>query len=313
MTRDRGLISAGRTNPPKSPRILEPATTPSQVGHPPLRDADIEFRRSPPHPHAADKLEPPPVLERRSRPRLISAIDWFYRPVWDFENSALILFALLPEPSCESILSDGRTSRALDMERRAEMDVAAILKAAQDLINLSQSDRRLPLILQVHQETITNARRQAFILATLKKVPSQIYRQLMFEIVGPMSAECLRCLSEFIAALGTMGIKASIRLEPSWLSAPGIPTCGASVVTLRFSDEWTEVAQMSVLGDVTERTKSVKVDCGLWDITSRSMAVAAASSGVRYLSGQAIAEDSPNLSHAVRYSPVDLYSGLHRC
>lgn len=254
--------------------------------------------------------EPSLILERRRHPRLIPGIKWFYRPVWDFESSALILFALLPEPSYESILGEGEAASALEMERRAEVDVAAILKAARDLINLSRSNRRLPLVVQVHQGTITNARRQAFILATLKKVPPQFYRQLMLEIVGPAPMECVQCLRDFISGLGAMRIRASLRLEPSRLSGTSITTCGADVLTLRFSDEWSEIAQMAVLHTVAEHAKSVKSDCALWDITTRSMVVAAASSGVRYLSGCAIAKDSPDLSHAVRFSPIDLYVGM---
>jgi hypothetical protein len=252
------------------------------------------------------------VFERRHRPRLIPAIRWFYRPVWDYKSSALILFALLPEPSYETIVNDGGVPKAFAMERRAEIDVAAILRASQDLAELARFHRRLPLIVQIHQETITNARRLAFILSTLRKVPPRFYRLLMFEIVGPEPTNCLGCLSDFIGSLNAMHIKTSVRLEPNWLSGPGIATCGASLVTLRFSEDWPEIARMEALGEMAARARLAKVDCGLWDIRTRSMAVAAASSGMRYLSGLAIAEDSPNLSHAVHYLPADLYSSLRR-
>jgi len=262
--------------------------------------------------HDSPRMDEQPgfTLERRSRPRLVAGVEWHYRPVWDFENSALILFALLPEPSYESIVNDGAATPAAQTERRAELDVAAILKAACDLADLSRSGRKLPLIIQLDHKTIANARRRAFIRAMLHDIPRQFRQLLMLEIVGLAPADCDADLSDFISALSAMRIRASIRLEPSWLAAPAIPACGAQAVTMAFCDTWPEAAWMQLLGGLARRAKSADVDCGLWGIATRSIAVAAASSGVRYLSGRVIAGDAPNLSHALRYSPLDLYRGL---
>jgi hypothetical protein len=69
----------------------------------------------------------------------------------------------------------------------------------------------------------------------------------------------------------------------------------------------TEAARIPVFEKHADRTHTAKLECGVWGLNTRSMVVAAASSGIRHLAGSAIAEEVHSLSHALRFSPVDLY------
>jgi hypothetical protein len=308
----------------RRPRFQPPALTRAAVGAMSL-SVDREFlgsksgdRARPPlgqdndgcmvAPSAFPELKEPSLqLERRARPRHTAGMVWCYRPIWDFHNSALVLFMLLPRPSDNTGWDNDTMVDPADMELRAELDIAGIIRAAGDLHLLSKSARRLPLFVQVHYETVANARRQAFMLAAVKKVPPQFQRLLTVEIVGWPRNEYLQPVAAFVCALGGIGIRTAIRIDPCWLTAPRIETCGAKILVTSFAAGWSETEQLRALNLMAERGVEAKLDCGVWNLTTRSMVVAAASAGIRYLSGDAVAKDWRSLSHALRYSLADLY------
>jgi hypothetical protein len=301
--------SAGRARTPRSsPSHMSPSEIEvnSQYEAAPISWKTIEIVKDEGDRIAGDVTAREP--ERRSSLLKSSGIHWVYRPVWDFQNSALILFALLPRRSDNSELEDEVTAATpLDAGILAELDNGAVMKAARDFTDLSRSARRLPLLVQVHYETVVDERRRAFFLATIKKIPSQHHRLLFFEIVGRPQDGSTPGISSFGAALQAIHVRTAIRVNPSWPSFSGMERCGVELATMTLPAILPEAAQMNALGTMADRALDAKLECGVWNIGTRSMVIAAASSGIRYLSGSAIAQDLPNLSCALRFSLADLY------
>ena len=96
-------------------------------------------------------------------------VSGVYRPIWDFQRSALMTFALLPVRALEE------QEEHADDEHLFRLDSAALSKALHDLAELS-SGRRLPILARIHYGTIVNNRRWG--LAALQQ-PRDCRRQVV--------------------------------------------------------------------------------------------------------------------------------------
>ena len=98
-----------------------------------------------------------------------------------------------------------------------------------------------------------------------------------------------------------------MRVDPVSSRSLAIKSCGAELATMTLQAMLPEAAQMKALDVLAERAVDAKLDCAVWDIATRSIVIAAAAAGIRYLSGSAVAQDLQSLSNALRYSLADLY------
>lgn len=295
----RTLLPAGQLSAAEETQLL-PHKVPA---------ASSRTTETPSEPHrVASRASDRPATPRKflCKP---SDVRWFYRPVWDFRNSALLLFALLPQRTDDSELIIGdEVLRSDDAEFVAELDIMAMQKAARDMTDLAKSARRLPLLVQVHHVSIADARRRAFFLAALKRIPAEYHKLLFLELVGFPQNYVTLGISSFAAELHAAHIRIAMRVDPLQAIPATLDSCGAALATVMFPAAMPEAEQMAALEDFAATALHVKLDCGVWNIRTRSMAIAAASSGIRYLSGGAIAQASPRLTGAMRYSLDELFS-----
>jgi hypothetical protein len=234
-------------------------------------------------------------------------MEWAYTPVWNFQQASLIMFALhicRPEQS-----GDGAPGPDWSGERLSDIDTAAVAKGVADLTALWSTGRRLPLLMQIHHGTIDNARRRAFFSERLKTIPQEFRKLISFEIVGCPSGGLNQGLAGAIQAIKSLGMRVAMRVDPNWPDFLELGRCGVHTATMNANDlDHSEHERMIAFEIFSARASNAKLECGMWGISTRSMVVAAASNGIRYLAGPAIAPDVASLSHGVRFSPIDLYS-----
>jgi hypothetical protein len=229
-----------------------------------------------------------------------SDMEWLYRPVWDFKNATLIMFALYPQRAN----AGGETNGDLI----ADVDTAAVWKCVHDLQALSASGRRLPLLSRIHYGTIDNPRRRAFFSGTVRNIPAEFRKLISFEIVGCPHGGLNFGIAGFIASLRQNGVRVALGVDAKWPDFLAAERAGTQIVTMdTFEHEGPESERMVAFEIFAARTANAKLEAAMWGLGTRSLVVAAASAGIRYLAGGAVAPSMANLSHAVRFSPIDLY------
>jgi hypothetical protein len=239
-------------------------------------------------------------------------IEWSYRPVWDFNNATLIMFALYPHDPSVSEAAHLPNDMAAG-EYLLDSDTAAISKCVNDLSALSASGRRLPLLSQIHYGTVDNARRRAFIQGTVRDIAPEFRKLMSVEIVGCPINGLNFGLSSFIASLRSYGVRVALRVDARWPDFLVAERAGVQIVTMdTFDNEAPESERMIGFEIFAARAANAKLEAAMWGLASRSLVVAAASAGIRYLAGGAVAPEITSLSHAVRFSPVDLYPHTQR-
>jgi len=260
---------------------------------------------------------PPATPARVERPRTVQVdapvrmrrhtdIDWFYRPVWDFQHSTLIMFTLFPgELNAQGQLAG---INSLGTEFVADVDLAGISKCVTDLSALSASGRRLPILAQIHHGTIENGRQRAFFVDTVKNIPAECRKLISLEIIGCPAGGLNFGMSGFVSAVRAVGLHMALQVNPQWTDFSGLEQAGIEIVTIDATELKTpEAARMTAFELFADRAADAKLQSAVWGLKTRSLVLAAASAGVRYLSGSAIAEDVPVLTNALRFSSIDLY------
>jgi hypothetical protein len=235
--------------------------------------------------------------------------QWLYRPVWDFQRSALMTFALIPFRLDAGVLvCDEDEEGEADDEYLFKRDTIALARCAHDLADLSNSGRRLPILAPIHYGTIVNNRRRTYFLDRLKNIAVERRKLISFELGRCPQDGLTLGLTNAIALMRSYGAHLAIRVGPDWRDLRPVERSGFVMATVDTShSRLPEAARIPAFEKFAERTRAAKLDCAVWGLNTRSMVIAAAAAGIRHLAGSAIAPEVRSLSHALRFSPVDLY------
>jgi hypothetical protein len=246
------------------------------------------------------------------RSRRYSDMEWVYRPVWDFKNATLIMFALYPQRP-QGFEKGPDAPDTADAEIVLDANTAGVSKCISDLSALSTSGRRLPLLTQIHFGTIDNARRRALFSGTVRNIPPEFRKLISFEIVGCPHGGLNFGICNFLASLRQSGVRVALRIDPEWPDFQAVERAGAQIVTMdSVGRDAPESEQMVGFEIFAARAANAKLEGAMWGLATRSLVVGAASAGIRYLAGGAVAQEIVNLSHAVRFTAIDLYPRSQR-
>ena len=272
-------------------------------------DAQARSRLSPAGPDAArggaGRAQGPADGEVQEAPEVRVHV---YSPVWDVTQMTLLRFRafVLEEPTA------GPPNRALEWEA-FQADLALIRAVGEDLRELADNGRRLPITLALRHTSLSSGSQRMRIYQALAELPAPLHKLMTLEIC--LSSDefwtyACRAFLEMTRPLG-VGWSALIDLERpqaipqggSWLRGVG----GALADEARG-----EAESMRLLSSFGARARALRLECAAYGLSSRALVLGAVGAGFRFLAGPAIHVDVQRPAMAVRFEPLDLYPDLAR-
>jgi len=233
---------------------------------------------------------------------------WAYTPVWDFEQMNLIRFRLTARTAlgsrvhpCHAEAGDASESRCF------ENDLACLDRAVIDLAALSASGRRLAVICPIHHSSLTRGSWANLLIRQATLAKPSVRRLLTIEICGPTTDLGAHSVRSFLDLMNRIGIACSGCFTTETASTPPADVLLKTVSLELPQSHIAEASVMATMAATSQTWLHKKAELGVYGLSSRSLVVSAASSGFRFLAGDAVHRDVLALDQAVRFDVADLY------
>lgn len=229
-----------------------------------------------------------------------------YSPVWDTRQMTLLHFrAHAARPWAEF---DDRTREV----QAYKTDIALARAVAVDLQGLAAEGRRLPVTVAIEHSSLAVNSQRASLIQALAAIPRAARKILTLEISPPADGFWTYGCKSFLEVSRPLGIglTARVRLdEPQAMPPAGGLKC---VVTDLEGPTRREAASLRLLTAFAELARAQGHECAAYGLKSRALVLGAIGAGFRYVAGPAVHPDVGGLATALRFEPIDLYTGIQR-
>lgn len=229
-----------------------------------------------------------------------------YSPLWDVAQMTLLRF--------RAVAADGPLVAISDPNPEAtatQNDLIRIQAVIEDLYELVQSGRRLPVTIPIQHASLGSVSQRGRIQKAISESPHELRKLITVEICSPNDEFWTYSCRTFLETARTLNIgwSALIALDhPSLIPHPRSLLRGVGAVI--SVDEHNEAERLRLMKDFGQRARLQGVECAAYGLTSRALVLGAVGAGFRFLSGPAIQKDVRGIANAVRFDPLDLYRDI---
>jgi len=235
-------------------------------------------------------------------------VIWRYSPIWDYEKSALIRFRLNACVGGRTVHPYSGTHPDASEAALFDNDLKAVSKVLADLALLANRGRRLPVACPVHFSSVSLESRRARLFHELRGGPAQTNRLVVLEVVRPPEALWARGFLDIADAFRRSGFSVGMCLPADRLAeVDAIAPHVQALTTETPRSNAIEKVKIEQLNAFARRTRSARIDAGVYGLGTRSLVMAALGAGYRFLSGEAVQESTEALDNALRFDALDLY------
>jgi len=291
-----------RAQPASEPAIsgLGRPLAPDPQGARPLPSAEQS-------PVAGQKRLGPPPANPAERKRVKIQIH-AYSPVWDTSQMTILRYRATAFGAPTGVRGD----RANEAEL-FQLDMALMRAVGDDLRQLAERGRRLPVTLPIQHSSLGSGSQRAQLRLALGAIPPDLRKLLTVQICWPEDQFWTYSCKAFLEASRPLGVgwAALIDLE----DPRAIPHAGEwlrVVGTVVRGEAQSDAEALRLMTAFAARARVLGMPCAAYDLGSRAMVLGAVAAGFRYVAGPAIHSDVPVLPHAVRFEPLDLYADLRQ-
>jgi hypothetical protein len=229
-----------------------------------------------------------------------------YSPVWDVTQMTLLRFRA---PIVETF-AGAETEHAAESEA-SQADLRRIRAVNDDLRDLVDHGRRLPIIVPVHHTSLGSVSQRTRLYDAFAEAPMALRKLITVEICFPREEFWTYACKAFIEMARPLGLgwSALTDLEQP-LAIPKADSILRGVATTLSSEMRSEAESLRLMTIFCQRCRALDLACAAHGLATRALVLGAVGAGFRFLSGRAVHADVSSLANAVRFEPLDLYPDL---
>jgi hypothetical protein len=224
-----------------------------------------------------------------------------YTPVWDVTQMTLLRYRAAAPAAGEPTPGE-----------RFETSLRLLRSVRDDLNALAGAGARRPVTLAIHQHSLGGNAERTQLRQALSEIADPLRRLVTVEIAFAHDGHWSYGCRTFVEATRALGVRYGVLLNwEQMLTLPGDAGVQTAAVSLASANVG-EGASLSLMHGFASRARTLGLDAAAHHLGTRPLVLGALSAGFRFLSGPCVQPDTPSLTNAVRFEPLDLYADLVR-
>lgn len=239
-----------------------------------------------------------------------------YRPLWDVQRNVVSTYLLTPL-WVDEVGSLSRGYQALpdseDPDYIVPLDLISAKSAIKHQSALRRKGRKLLTALPVHYESLRTRQRKEDYFDVLRGLSAKLKQRFVFEIVGiPVGMPAVG-LEELAGPLKSFGRAVMAQVPLSRVDLQPFKIAGFHAVVLNLDEcDLSEAALFPIIEKFAGDAEREKIRTAIHGVPSISLAMAALTSGINYVDGEALHYLTEAPKAAYRYYFQDFYAELFR-